>query len=118
MIKQPKKEKGKGSKRSNRSAKYYNDRRWGLLRNWYIRNNPLCEECLLKGISRAAEHVHHKKEFLKGKTEEERYELLLDPDNLESVCKECHQEIHEKRHKEEQTIEKQSTYRMAGKKKR
>lgn len=117
MIKQPKKEKQKGSKRSNRSLKYYNDRRWKILRNWYIRENPLCEICMMMGISKEAEHVHHRKEFLKGKTEEERYELLLDPDNLQSLCAEHHMEIHNKRRKEEQEEKedkKESLYRLYG----
>lgn len=78
----------------NQSAEYYNSVGWKTLRNAYIAQHPLCERCLLKGISRQAEQVHHVQEFLTGKTEEERWSLLLNPNNLMSLCKDCHYEIH------------------------
>ena len=57
-------------------------------------SHPLCERCLLKGISRQAEHIHHIRPFLTGKTDEERWQLLLDPTNLQALCRECHEEVH------------------------
>lgn len=78
----------------NESARYYNSKWWKTLRNGYIRNNPLCYMCAINGRSTAAEEVHHKTPFMTGKTEEERWNLLLDPDNLISLCKDCHREIH------------------------
>ena len=53
--------------------------------------------CLNKDISRPAQHVHHKKEFLKGSTDEERWKLLLDYDNLQSLCLDCHHKVHHHR---------------------
>lgn len=82
---------------SNQSAPFYNSKGWKVLRNNYIRLHPLCEECLYKGISTPAEQVHHKKEFLSGKTDDERWSLLLNPNNLMSVCRKCHSEIHSSR---------------------
>ena len=79
---------------SNQSAPFYNSKGWKILRNSYISNHPLCERCLEKGISTPAEHVHHIKEFLSGKTELERWNLLLNPNNLMSVCINCHNAIH------------------------
>ena len=83
-------------KRDNQSLKYYNSKGWHSLRNSYYCSHPLCERCLAKGISRQAEDIHHIKAFLTGKTEEERWNLLLDPSNLMALCEHCHHEIHNK----------------------
>lgn len=83
--------------RENQSTKYYNSKQWKQLRNMYIRHHPLCEMCLNRDISRPAQHVHHKKEFLKGSTDEERWKLLLDYDNLQSLCLDCHHKVHHNR---------------------
>ena len=81
---------------NNVSAKYYNSKQWHNLRNYYIRRHPLCEICLSKGIVKAAEEVHHKIPYLRGNTDEERWKLLTDEDNLQSLCCECHDEVHRK----------------------
>ena len=81
-------------KHDNKSHEYYNSRGWKQLRRAYNMSHPLCERCLLKGISRQAEHVHHVRPFLTGKTDEERWQLLLDPTNLQALCRECHEEVH------------------------
>jgi len=59
------------------SAPYYNSSGWKHLRNAYLSCHPLCERCMLRGISKPAEEVHHKKPFLSGQTEDERWQLLL-----------------------------------------
>ena len=81
-------------KHDSNSAKYYNSIQWKRLRNYYIRRHPLCEECLSKGIVKPAEECHHKRPFLLGVTEEDRWTLLTDEDNLRALCKECHDEAH------------------------
>ena len=81
-------------KHTNQSSKYYNSKYWLKLRNSYIVSHPLCEECIKKDIITPAEHVHHKKEFLSGTSEEERWSLLLDESNLMSVCAKCHHKLH------------------------
>lgn len=73
---------------------FYQDRRWKKLRDWYMVNHPLCEECLFEGRSVPAEHVHHKVPFSTGNTTDDKFALLLDPDNLQSLCVRHHQEIH------------------------
>lgn len=75
-------------------AKAYNNTEWRKLRNSYIKIHPLCEECLDKGKITPAEDVHHIKSPFSNNTI--NYNLLLDSDNLKSVCKECHAEIHNK----------------------
>lgn len=79
---------------SNQSAKYYNSKSWKSLRSSYINTHPLCERCLLNDRSVPATDVHHKRFFLSGKTDEERWQLLLSPNNLEALCENCHYEIH------------------------
>lgn len=98
INKAPKKEKTKRSRHSNQSYRYYHSRQWGLLRNWYITTHPLCEECLAMGISTPADDVHHKVEFLSGTDDAAKWELLLSVENLESLCKMHHQQIHGERH--------------------
>ena len=62
------------------------------MRDTYLREHPICEECLAKGKVTPAEDVHHKRSPFRGG--EVNYNLLLDYHNLESVCKDCHGEIH------------------------
>lgn len=76
------------------SSQYYNSSRWHNLRDRYIKHHPFCEMCEMNGKVKLAEQVHHKKEFMKGTTDEERWNLLLDEDNLMSLCCECHKQIH------------------------
>jgi len=46
--------------------------------------------CEKRGISKAATIVDHKKEWKKGKTEAERYELMWNTDNWQGLCATCH----------------------------
>lgn len=69
--------------------KAYNDSRWRKVRQTYIQNHPLCEECLKEGKVYAGTledplQVHHKRTpFANGTI---NYELLLDDRNLETIC--------------------------------
>lgn len=72
--------------------KAYNNTEWRKLRNTFIKEHPLCEECLRHGKVTAAHDVHHKKSpFING---EINYSLLLDENNLESICQDCHGKEH------------------------
>lgn len=91
----PKREKRElGYKKSKEWSEFYGSRAWSNLRTWKITHDSLCENCLKYGISTPAEHVHHKIPFRLGKTKDEKWELFLDPDNLESLCSSCHHLIH------------------------
>ena len=70
----------------------YQNTTWRKMRDTYMHEHPICEECLKKGKVTAAEDVHHKKSPFKGG--EINWNLLLDYDNLMSVCKDCHGKIH------------------------
>ena len=73
--------------------KLYGREAWRRCRNAYLKSvGGLCERCLQKGIYRPAEIVHHKI-FL---DESNAYdpEVVYNFDNLEAVCREHHEEIH------------------------
>lgn len=62
----------------------YNSTGWRKLRNKYIMEHPMCEECDKK----PSEDVHHIKSFIVNN--EIDWGLLLDENNLQAVCKDCH----------------------------
>ena len=72
----------------------YQDRRWKRIRDWKIRNNPVCELCESRGRVTPTKEVHHIIPFDRGTTEEEKQNLAFDYDNLESLCEKCHEERH------------------------
>lgn len=57
------------------------------------RQHYLCENCLRKGIYKPAEIVHHIIEL--DPINIENPEIALCFDNLEAVCRECHDEYHD-----------------------
>ena len=75
-------------------AKCYSNSTWRKLRDTYMHSHPICEECLKQGKVTPAEDIHHKKSPFKGG--EINYSLLLDPENLMALCKDCHAEHHNK----------------------
>ena len=76
--------------------RFYNKKDWKLLREKKLSIQPLCEQCQKKGIITVAEDVHHIKNFTIGNTEEEMLDMFLNINNLMSLCKKCHGEIHQK----------------------
>lgn len=62
----------------------YKTKTWRRLRQSHIDRNPLCAVCLERGTTCAAEVVHHLTPH-RGV-----WHLFVDPDNLQSVCKACH----------------------------
>lgn len=96
INRQPHKKKEIQYKHENKSAKFYNSIYWQKLRHAYIVENPLCECCLKQDKITPANHVHHIKPFLSGVDDNDRWNLLLNIDNLMSVCVKCHNELHKK----------------------
>lgn len=72
----------------------YNTKQWKKLRNYYIMNHPLCENCSKYGLVVSSTCVHHKKPFMLGLSEDEQRKLLLDENNLMALCTSCHQLLH------------------------
>jgi len=97
-IYKPKKEKEKRiDNYYTERQRIYNSERWHKLSEYKRSVTPLCELCEEKGITRPAEDVHHIISFMKGHDRGEREELAYNYNNLMSLCKECHQNIHNKR---------------------
>lgn len=69
--------------RPSASKRGYN-RTWNKVRSIKLADNPLCEECIGVGIVKQAEEVHHIKPVA------DYPELRLAIDNLQSLCKLCH----------------------------
>lgn len=61
---------------------------WDKVRRLKVMKDPLCEICLKEDKITPVEIVHHIKPM------DERPDLLLDMDNLQSVCRYHHARIH------------------------
>lgn len=76
------------------ARKFYSSKQWQECRNEYMRERHyLCENCLRKGIYAPARYVHHIIEL--DPTNIENPEVALGFDNLEAVCRACHDEYHD-----------------------
>ena len=109
------KQKDVQDRRKDRWGKYYNDKRWKHLREWFVSTHYLCHDCAIEGRSIPGEEVHHKVVFSWFDTEEDRIKALLDPDNLVFLCKSCHLKRHKNLHKPdnfEQTEEYKKIHNM------
>ena len=73
-------------------AEAYNNTAWRKMRDTYLHEHPLCEDCLAKGKVTPATDIHHiKSPFKNG---EVSWGLLLNYENLAALCKECHGNRH------------------------
>lgn len=72
--------------------KIYKSKNWINIRNAKLITTPICEVCNEK----LAEDVHHIDSFMNYEGIE-RIEKAFDPDNLMSICKECHGKLHSKK---------------------
>ncbi|WP_321425030.1 HNH endonuclease signature motif containing protein [uncultured Bacteroides sp.] len=90
-----KKRQTENSEKRTERKKWYNNTRWRKLRLQKLQDQPLCEECLKNGEKvTAAVDIHHIISFMSTDNEELKYQLFYDYSNLMSLCKECHQKIH------------------------
>lgn len=91
--KKPRPERKETDMRKLRQQAYQN-KHWRALRDLFIKEHPICSDCLDKGKVTPATSVHHiKSPFKNG---EVNMALLLDYNNLMSLCHECHGERHAK----------------------
>ena len=86
--------KERNNKRNTKWNKYYTSKYWKDLRRWKITKDPLCEMHLKYGYNVPATEVHHLRPFGTGITQEAKWKLLLNADNLCSCCRSCHDEFH------------------------
>lgn len=102
LGKKPKREFKKSSNGQNKKirSKFYSTDEWKKLRLAKLYETQLCEVCSAKGriekreILTLAEDVHHLRSFMKGGNYNEQAMLFFDYNNLCSICKKCHSEIH------------------------
>ena len=90
-IQKPRKFKNENTERKK---KLYNTQAWKNLSKIYKQEHPLCECCKNDGKTSSVEEVHHLIKFDDQENPEVRSMLLLDNDNLISLCKDCHQKYH------------------------
>lgn len=74
-------------KRNKETRDAYHSKEWTAVRNTYIAQHPLCEDCLSQGQYITATEVHHIKPLSEGGR-------LLDIHNLRSLCHACHMRTH------------------------
>lgn len=79
----------------NKENRYqiYQSAKWKKLRSAKLMSQPLCEICLEKGLVTPAIDVHHKDSFTNYSGAMRLYKAYSF-DNLLSVCKKCHSELH------------------------
>lgn len=92
IEKKTKKAPPKNSDMRELRKKAYQNPQWRKLRDVYIKEHPLCEMCLKEGKVTPAEDIHHKISPFKGGAVNQS--LLLDYNNLQSLCKVHHQLVH------------------------
>lgn len=86
-----------GNRYAEERRRIYATTRWRKLREWKMISDPLCEMCSQQGKVTPAEDVHHIKSFMSVDDKTERLRLAYDYNNLMSLCKVCHQMIHNKK---------------------
>lgn len=75
------------------AKKFYKGKAWQRVRDYCIRRDAyLCQDCLKKHIYKPADEVHHIVELSPENIDDP--DISLNPDNLVSLCKECHQARH------------------------
>jgi 5-methylcytosine-specific restriction protein A len=67
---------------------FYQSKAWKQLRKLKLSKQPLCERCMKQGKYTLATDVHHVKPVFDYPDEKLKIE------NLQSLCKPCHEQIH------------------------
>ena len=81
-------------RRDQEYTRLMNSREWRALRQQKLEANPLCELCEAEGLVRSAQCIHHIVPIESGRTEAECRELAFRWTNLQSLCREHHNEVH------------------------
>lgn len=92
------------------SSECYNTTMWRRLRKARLIEHPLCEKCLEEGRVTPAETVHHVIPISQAGSKLEAMDIAFDSNNLMSLCRKCHEEIHANDHREQWKKKKQLKY--------
>ena len=77
------------------AEKFYKGKKWQRVRALvWKRDKGLCQRCLRKGIIKAGDTVHHIVALDPDVITDES--IALNPDNLETLCRDCHAEVHKR----------------------
>ena len=75
------------------AKEFYHSLAWIKTRDYVLKRDlHLCQECLKKGKLTPAKAVHHIIHLSPENIGDPH--ISLDPNNLESVCQDCHAELH------------------------
>lgn len=77
-----------------RRREIYSSTRWRKLRAAKLMQNPLCEICLANDKTTIGIDIHHIVSFVKIDDPLRRKDIAYDFDNLMTLCKICHQKLH------------------------
>lgn len=99
------KKKKDNSERKKQRMKMYNDAYYRQVRDNYMRNHPLCEDCMnmqienedgskKEKITPSIDLHHLQSPFAYGLNENERYARLIDTSNFIALCKFHHSQRH------------------------
>ena len=81
-----------------RRERFYKDITWMDCSDSYRKAHPLCERCLKKHVISPSEETHHKIKLTPENID--RPEIVLNWDNLEALCRDCHKKEHGQERKE------------------
>lgn len=71
-----------------------NSREWKELRASYLREHPLCEQCLAEGFNTPAIDCHHIIPVETANDMASMRRLAFSPNNLRALCIQCHVKAH------------------------
>ena len=75
--------KAKRRQHQHDNSNFYHSKQWRALRNWYIKQHPLCEQCNRDNKVGAGECVDHIRPISNGGNK-------VCPSNLQTLCNRCH----------------------------
>lgn len=85
---------GDGFTMKDYAIKFYSGKAWKDCRKAYAKSKGnLCERCLAQGIWKPGEIVHHKIHITPDNIDNPN--IILDWNNLELVCRDCHRLEHD-----------------------
>ena len=83
---------------------FYLSQAWIRCRNaYYKKAQGLCERCLAKGMYVPGAIVHHRVHLTPDNIND--YDISLNEDNLELLCRNCHAEEHQRKKRRYKVLE-------------
>jgi len=93
--------------------KWLRSSRWRTLRLQKLTEQPYCEDCLQAHRRTPATEVHHKQPVLSFPTHHERFFMMFNPNNLQSLCKPCHDRKHNRKEQAQHQQERAENHKQS-----